>query len=130
MESKMGRKKKAESSTLTETELKLMNIIWEIEPATVHQVIEKLGNDYAYNTVSTIIRVLEQKEFLFSIKEGRSHLYSAKINKQDYEKIGLGNMVNGLFNGTPLNLVKSLLGSGKLSKNDLEELEDLIREQK
>jgi predicted transcriptional regulator len=112
---------------LTETELKIMTIIWLISEGTVHDVIEKLGNDYAYNTVSTIVRVLEQKGFVQSRKEGRSHFYSAKIKKEEYETIGLDNVVDGLFGGTPVALVKRLIDSGKLSKEDVKELKDLLK---
>ena len=60
----MGRKKKADSKLLTDAELKIMNIIWSGTEFSVHQILENLGSDYAYNTASTIVRILEQKEFV------------------------------------------------------------------
>ena len=126
----MGRKKKEQGLILTEMELRIMTIIWALGEGSVHDVIEKLGDDYAYNTVSTIVRVLEQKGFVQNRKEGRSHIYSAKIQKSEYEKIGIENMVQGLFDGTPLALVKSLIGSGKLSSHDMEELKSLLDKEK
>ena len=122
----MGRKKKEDSNVLTEMELRLMNIIWILGECTVHEVLEKLEEDYAYNTVSTVVRVLEQKGFVLARKEGRSHFYSAKIKKEDYETIGLENVVKGLFDGEPVSMVRRLIGSGKLSQEDLTELKNLL----
>lgn len=124
----MGRKKKESSKILTETELKIMNVIWSMSEGSVHQILEALGEDYAYNTVSTIVRVLEQKGFVSSRKDGRTHIYASTIPKEEYEDVGLENMVDGLFGGTPLALMKRMIDSGKLSANDLAELKKLIEE--
>ena len=61
----MGRKKKLNNKILTDAELKLMNIIWLLKEATVHQVLERVSEieNYAYNTVSTIMRILVKKGF-------------------------------------------------------------------
>ncbi len=126
----MGRKKKVHNKILTEAELKLMNIIWLLDEATVHQVIEKLSEveNYAYNTASTIMRILEKKGFLVSRKSGRSHIYLPSISKEEYEFIGVNHMVDDLFGGTPVALIRRLLGGTKLSGNDLRELKELLRD--
>ena len=126
----MGRKKKDTSHLLTETELVIMNCLWELKQATVHEIIAALGNekDYAYNTVSTIVRILEQKEYVTNQKIGRSHHYSAKIEKNYYESIGLNSVVDNLFNGAPINLMKRMLGDSNLSKNEINELKKLIKD--
>lgn len=126
----MGRKKKVHNKILTEAELKLMNIIWLLNEATVHQVIEELSEveNYAYNTVSTIMRILEKKGFLVSRKFGRSHIYLPSISKEEYELIGVNHMVDDLFGGTPVALIRRLLGGTVLSDNDLRELKELLKD--
>ena len=126
----MGRKKKTENKILTEAELKVMNIIWLLNEATVHQVIEKLSEveNYAYNTVSTIMRILEKKGFLISRKSGRSHIYLPSVSRDEYELIGVNHMVDDLFGGTPVALIRRLLGGTTLSGNDLKELKELLKE--
>ena len=126
----MGRKKKVHNKILTEAELKLMNIIWLLNEATVHQVIEELSEveNYAYNTVSTIMRILEKKGFLVNRKFGRSHIYLPSISKEEYELIGVNHMVEDLFGGTPVALIRRLLGGTKLSGNDLRELKELLKD--
>ena len=126
----MGRKKKEHNNILTDAELKLMNIIWLLNEATVHQVVEELSEveNYAYNTVSTIMRILEKKGFLVSRKSGRSHIYLPSISKEDYELIGVNHMVDDLFGGTPVALIKRLLGGTKLSGDELAELKELLKD--
>ena len=127
----MGRKKKIDNKILTDAELKLMNIIWFLNEATVHQVLEKVSEveNYAYNTVSTIMRILEKKGFLVSRKSGRSHIYLPSISREEYELIGVNHMVEDLFGGTPVALIKRLLGGTKLSDDDVRELKELLIEQ-
>jgi predicted transcriptional regulator len=126
----MGRKKKEGNGTLTPTELKIMRAIWALGEATVHQVLETLKgqDDYAYTTVSTIVRTLEQKGFVHGRKDGRGHVYAPLMSKEDYQVVAIDDMVQGPFDGTPMALIRGLLGNAKLSKNDIDELKKLIRD--
>jgi BlaI family transcriptional regulator, penicillinase repressor len=125
----VGRKKKENSKILTEMELKIMKVVWKLNEATVHDVLNELGEEYAYNTVSTIIRVLEQKGFTQNRKEGRSHFYSATITKESYEETSLENLTTNLFDDAPLSLVKRLVGSKKISALEIEELKQFLKDQ-
>ena len=127
----MGRKKKTDNKILTDAELKLMNIIWILNEATVHQVLERVSEveNYAYNTVSTIMRILEKKGFLVSRKSGRSHIYLPSISKEEYELIGVNHMVDDLFGGTPVALIKRLLGGTRLSSDDVREIKEFLKDQ-
>ena len=120
---------KTEQKMLTEVELELMNILWKLGEASVADLIEELPYDrkLAYTSVSTIIRILEQKEILNSRKEGRGHIYSPLVLKSDYESKALKHVVDKVFEGTPLLLVKQLLNSTKLSESEIKELKDLIK---
>lgn len=113
---------------LTETELELMTILWRLGEGSVTDVIERLpqGRNLAYTSVSTILRILEQKGVLSTRKEGRGHIYIPQIKKADYEARTVAHVVERVFDGTPVALVRQLLGSGQLNENDLRELKDLI----
>jgi predicted transcriptional regulator len=113
---------------LTETELELMSILWKLEEGSVNEVIEQLPKerDLAYTSVSTILRILEQKGILKTRKEGRGHVYIPQLKKNDYEAKAVRHVVERVFNGTPVALVRQLLGAVKLDENELKELKALI----
>jgi len=125
----MKKNKSTEQKMLTEVELELMTILWRLKEASVAEIIDELPKDrkLAYTSVSTIIRILEQKEIITSKKEGRGHIYSPLIQKSDYESKALKHVVDKVFEGTPLLLVKQLLSSTKLSESEILELNNLIK---
>jgi predicted transcriptional regulator len=117
-----------EQKLLTEVELELMTILWRLGEGNVTDVINELPNDrkLAYTSVSTIIRILEQKEILGCRKIGRGHIYFPLILKSDYESKAVKHVVDKVFEGTPLLLVKQLLNSTSLSNAEIEELKEII----
>ncbi len=126
----MGSKfsKKVPSKALTEVELEMMNIIWSLESCTVHQILEHLPKNrhLAYTSVSTIVRILEQKKYLRSEKEGRGHVYFPCFKKEDYQHKSIDHMVKNVFDGAPLSLVRQLLQSESLTQKDLAELKSML----
>ncbi|MBL6991390.1 MAG: BlaI/MecI/CopY family transcriptional regulator [Bacteriovoracaceae bacterium] len=126
----MARRKKEDSKLLTETELIIMNAIWPMGECTVHEVVDTLDqtHSFAYNTVSTIMRVLEKKSVLQSRKEGRSHFYSPLLKKLDYESIGIDHLVLNVFDKTPSTLVKRLIDNKNLSETELKEIQHLLNQ--
>ncbi len=114
---------------LTATELEMMNIIWRIGPCSVSQVLGALPADraLAYTSVSTIVRILEQKGFVRSEKAGRGHLYSATVDKDDYQAGSLRDLVRSVFDGTPSLVVRRLLDSDALNADDLRQIRALLR---
>lgn len=114
---------------LTATELEMMNVIWRIGPCSVHHVVEALRpqRELAYTSVSTIVRILEQKKYVLSIKEGRGHLYRAAVSKQAYQATSLARLVNNVFDGAPSLLVQRLLDSKQLSAEELASIRALMR---
>lgn len=113
---------------LTETELELMNILWTNGEGTVNDALEALpkGRDLAYTSVSTILRILEQKGVLKARKDGRSHIYTPTVSKEDYESKAVGHLVQKVFDGTPSALVRRLIDSNDLSESELKELKKVL----
>ena len=125
----MAKKNTLEEKLLTETELELTQILWKLGEGSVNDVLEGLSNDrdLAYTSVSTILRILEQKKILSSRKEGRGHVYKPLISKSGYEEKTVKYMVGRVFQGAPLALAKQLLQTNELSQADLQELKALIK---
>ncbi len=113
---------------LTDAELELMTILWRLGEGSVAEVIEGLpkGKELAYTSVSTILRILEQKGVLKTRKEGRGHIYIPATDKNTYEAKTVKHMVNRVFGGTPTALVKQLVSSVPLDAEQIEELKNII----
>jgi predicted transcriptional regulator len=116
-------------SPLTPTELEMMSVIWSLGSCTVQQVIECLApeRELAYSSVSTIVRILEQKGYVKSARQGRGHLYRAAVSKQAYQAQTLGRLVSQVFDDRPALLVQQLLSSAELSEEELREIRALLR---
>ncbi|MCB9072520.1 MAG: BlaI/MecI/CopY family transcriptional regulator [Bdellovibrionaceae bacterium] len=106
-----------------------MTILWRIGEGSVADVLAELPKEreLAYTTVSTILRILEQKDVLATRKEGRGHIYIPQLKKSDYESRTVKHVVDKVFEGTPVALVKQLLDTVKLNDEDLAELRMLIQ---
>jgi predicted transcriptional regulator len=115
---------------LTEVELELMTILWRLGEGTVRDVMAELPDDrdLAYTSVSTVLRILEQKGFVKSTASGRTHVYGPAVAKPQYESRNLRHLVGRLFEGDPASLVRRLVDATPLSKDDLRELRDLLDE--
>jgi predicted transcriptional regulator len=115
---------------LTEVELELMNILWRLDGGTVNDVLGALPAErpLAYTSVSTILRILEQKGVLASEKVGRGHRYLPLVPKQDYEAFALEQVMGKVFDGQPVALVRRLVDGGQLSREDLAALQELLEE--
>ena len=126
---KVRAQKDPPQKTLTATELEMMNVIWRLGACTVAAVQEALRpqRDLAYSSVSTIVRILEQKGFVASSKAGRGHLYSAAMPKHEYQALSLEHIVKEVFDETPSLLVQRLLDSKSLTGKELGEIRALLR---
>ncbi len=124
----MKKTKAVSEKMLTDVELELMNILWHLGEGSVSDVLEQLpaARSLAYTSVSTILRILEQKGVLKARKEGRGHIYVPALKKSDYESKAVKNVVEKVFAGTPVALVRQLLDSVDLGKEEIEELKSLL----
>jgi predicted transcriptional regulator len=108
---------------LTKAEDQVMQILWKLKKAFVKDIIEEMPEPKpAYNTVSTIIRILETKGFVDHKAYGKTHEYFPIISREKYTKFYLNNMITGYFNGSFNNLVSFFAKENKLNANDLEKL--------
>lgn len=121
-----------ENLQLTTTEEELMMILWKIQSGSIRDIMQGLGRErnLAYTSVSTIIRILEKKGIVSSQKVGRGHLYRPNIEQNTYEKSSVNSLVENIFNGAPLSIVKCLIEEQKFSEQDLAELRQLLQVKK
>ena len=111
---------------LTKAEDQIMQILWQMEKGFVKDIIEQLPVPKpAYNTVSTIVRILETKGFVDHKAYGKTHEYFPIISKEKYSKFYLNNMMKGYFNGSFQNLVSFF---AKENKMDIAEMEELFKQ--
>lgn len=111
---------------LTKAEEEVMQLLWQLEHANVAQIIELMPEPKpAYNTISTIIRILENKGFADYKKEGRGHTYFPKITKEAYSNASMHKMVDGYFNGSFKSMVSFFV---KKNDMDVRELEAILKE--
>jgi BlaI family transcriptional regulator, penicillinase repressor len=115
---------------LTKAEDQIMQILWTLEKAFVKDIVEQIPEPKpAYNTVSTIVRILEKKGFIGYKAYGKTHEYFPLIPKEKYTRFYLNNMVKGYFNGSVQNLVSFFAKENKMDVQDIDllmkQLEDL-----
>lgn len=121
----MARKK---SSTLTDAELRLMEIVWERGPSTVQDVVNALPADtpLAYSTVLTMLRILEQKAYLTHKKDGRAYVYESVVEKGEAQRGALQHLMKRFFDDSPELLVLNLMENSEFDAADLERLKSMI----
>lgn len=108
---------------LTKAEDQLMQILWSMEKGFVKDIIERLPEPKpAYNTVSTIVRILEKKGFVGHKGFGKTHEYFPKISKEAYTRFRLNNMVKGYFGGSIHSLVSFFANEKDIGIHDIDSL--------
>ncbi|NMO17090.1 BlaI/MecI/CopY family transcriptional regulator [Pyxidicoccus fallax] len=114
---------------LTPVELELMHIVWRLGEVSVADVLAALPPEraLAYTSVSTVLRILEQKGVVRSRKQGRGHLYSAVLPREAYEAQSVRHLVDTLFEGTPSALVARLVEAVPLAPEEVEQIRKLLK---
>jgi BlaI family transcriptional regulator, penicillinase repressor len=116
---------------LTKAEDQVMQILWKLEKGVVKDIMEEMSDPKpAYNTVSTIVRILETKGFVDHKAYGKTHEYFPTISKDKYTKFYLNNLLKGYFNGSFQNLVSFFAKENDMSASDLEKLLGELKKQK
>lgn len=111
---------------LTKAEEQIMQVLWRLKEASVKEVIAELPEPKpAYNTVSTIVRILESKEFVGHKAKGRGFVYFPIIEKDSYSNQSIHKLMNGYFNGSFQSLVSFFV---KENNMDMQELEQILKE--
>ena len=121
---------KNETPKLTNAELEIMHVVWELDSATVREVHESLNQrrTLAYTTVMTMMNILGEKGHLTRHKQGRAYRYEPVRPKSQVISGMVDDFVGKVFEGSARPLVLGLVKDRKLSEKDLEEIARLIKE--
>ncbi len=113
---------------LTNTEERIIQIFWKIKKGFVKDVIEQMPNNPKppYNTVSSIIRVLVNKGYLKYKAYGKTYEYYPTISKAEYRKTQFKKMITSYFSDSPVSLLSFIVKEESLSKEEIQQLKDLI----
>jgi BlaI family transcriptional regulator, penicillinase repressor len=117
------------SETLTEAELRLMEVLWQKGSATVQQVLDALPEKpaLAYNSVLTTIRVLENKGYVEHTKDGRAHVYVPVMERQEATRSEIRHLVTRFFKDSHELLVLNILEDEGIEAKELKRLRQLLQ---
>lgn len=106
---------------LTKAEEEIMQVLWKLKKANVKHIIDELPEPKpAYNTVSTIVRILESKGFVDYEKQGKGHVYFPVVKKQDYSNQTINTLVDNYFQGSFKSMVSFFVKKNDINLKDLE----------
>lgn len=115
---------------LTRAEEQVMQVIWKIEKGFVNEILEYFPDPKpAYNTVSTIVRILEKKGFVDHIAYGKAHQYFALVNKKDYMRRYFNGFMHNYFGDSYKALASFLTSDKNISIQELEEMKKLMEKE-
>jgi BlaI family transcriptional regulator, penicillinase repressor len=118
------------SPTLTEAELRLMEVLWEKGSATVHAILEALPLKpaLAYNSVLTTIRILEKKGYVQHLKDGRAHIYMPLVGREEATRFEIKNLVGRFFQNSHELLLLNILEDKSIGADELSRVRQLLDE--
>jgi BlaI family penicillinase repressor len=124
--------KKLSDIRLGRLELRIMNVVWDKGRATVHDVKDVIsrGRKPAYSTILTMMRKLEAKGYLSHDVDDRTYVYRPIISRQTVRQGVIGDLLDRLFEGSPLLLLNSLVEQNRISEEELSEIRKLIRKRR
>lgn len=115
---------------LTRAEEQVMQALWDIGKGMVHEILNRFPEPKpAYNTVSTIVRILEQKGFVDHKAYGRTHEYFPLISRNEYKRNYLANLLETYFENSFKSLASFFAREERLSLSELEEIQQLINQE-
>jgi len=116
------------SATLTEAELRIMNVLWDRGSATVHEVLQALPEQpvLAYNSVLTIVRILETKGYVEHVKDKRAHVYTPKVDRKDATRFEVSHLVSRFFGNSREKLLLNILEEQSIDTEELARLRELL----
>ena len=117
-----------QSGTLTEAELRIMNVLWAKGSGTVQQVLDSIMETptLAYNSVLTTIRVLERKGYLKHLKDGRAHVYTPLVGQEEATRSEIRHLVGRFFKNSHEQLVLNLLEDQGLGREEIGRLKEML----
>ena len=113
---------------LTQRELDIMSVLWDLGEATVTDVRDRVDPDLAYTSISTMIRTLEMKGFVCHRRgEGKTHVYFPAIDPETAGESALSRMLDKIYGGSPIKLLAHLVEHRRLSSSELERMRALLK---
>ena len=111
---------------LTKAEEPIMKIVWDRGEVFVKEIVEDLSEETPYNTVSSLVRILETKGMVGHKAYGRTHQYFPLVKRSDYRKQMLKKMITEYFDGSYKGLLSQILEDEEISSEEVKELKNLI----
>lgn len=121
----MPRKK---TLTLTNAEHRIMEVIWARGSATVAEVVEALNGKDAYTTILTLMRILKDKGYLATRKEGRAFVFEPRVDRDTAARKAVHQLLSKFFDGSPSELVLSFLREEEITPDELDQIKKKIME--
>jgi BlaI family penicillinase repressor len=113
---------------LTQRELDIMSVLWEIGEATVTEVRDRVDPNLAYTSISSMIRTLEIKGYVSHRRgEGKTHVYFPVIDSETAGKTVLGRVLDKVYGGSPIKLLAHLMDQHRISDKELARMRDLLK---
>jgi predicted transcriptional regulator len=118
------------SVTLTEAELRLMDVLWEQGPSSVQAMLDALPkkSQLAYNSVLTTIRILEKKGYVRHIKDGRAHIYRPLVEREEASRSEIRHLAHRFFKNSHEMLVLNILEERGVDAEELNRLRQLLEQ--
>ncbi len=116
------------SQTLTEAELRIMQVLWQKGPGTVQQILDGLPGSpaFAYNTILTTIRILERKGYVEHAKDGRAHVYTPLVAQEEASRSEIRHLVSRFFRDSHEDLVLNILEDRGIAPGELDRLRKML----
>ena len=112
----------------TESELEILQVLWNKGNATVREVHEELASnkDVGYTTTLKLMQIMHEKGLVNRDDSSKTHIYQAAVSREKTQKHLVGKMIDNLFSGSPAQLVMQALGNHKASLDELDEIQELL----
>jgi BlaI family penicillinase repressor len=112
----------------TESELEILQVLWQKGKATVREVHEELvtGKDIGYTTTLKLMQIMNDKGLVDRDDSARTHIYKAATDKENTQKFLLNKFIGNLFGGSSTQLVMQALGSQQVTEEELDQIQSLI----
>jgi predicted transcriptional regulator len=113
---------------LTQRELDIMSVLWDLGEATVTEVRDRVDPDLAYTSISSMIRTLEMKGFVSHRRgEGKTHVYFPAVDAETAGASTLGRVLDKIYGGSPIKLLAHLMEQNRLSEKELARMRALLK---
>jgi predicted transcriptional regulator len=113
---------------LTQRELDIMSVLWDLGEATVTEVRDRVDPNLAYTSISSMIRTLEMKGYVSHRRgEGKTHVYFPVIDPETAGESALGRVLDKIYGGSPIKLLAHLMQQNRLSAKELARMRDLLK---